>query len=140
MKDYGGVKTIGLSDKINGFRPNRSLNNGYFVEIPLMEYREAWALQSKLVNARIDGRLDRDIILTLEHPPVFTLGRRGGLGNLKVSEAFINARGIQVIHVERGGDITFHGPGQLVIYPIINLRSARFKTVEFVEALEEVMI
>jgi lipoate-protein ligase B len=105
-----------------------------------MDYMEAWTLQKRFVDARVDGRLGRDIVFILEHQPVFTLGRRGGLGNLKVTETFIKSRGMQIIHVERGGDITFHGPGQLIIYPIIHLRSARFKIVEFVEALEEVVI
>jgi len=74
------------------------------------------------------------------HPPVFTLGRRGGLNNLTVSEAFLEKEGISVVQVERGGDITFHGPGQLVVYPIIDLRAARLGVVDYVTALEEVMI
>ena len=105
-----------------------------------MEYREAWDLQSRLVSARKDRHLDRDIILILEHPPVFTLGRRGGLANLIVSESFLAEQGIKIIHVERGGDITYHGRGQLVVYPIMDLRLGRFKVVDFVGLLEDVMI
>jgi lipoyl(octanoyl) transferase len=112
----------------------------YYVDIPVMEYRDAWMLQVRLVRARQDGSLDRDIILSLQHPPVYTLGRRGGRDNLKVPDAFLEGRGIQVVQVERGGDITYHGPEQLVVYPIVDLRSARFRVVDFVEALEEIMI
>jgi lipoate-protein ligase B len=79
-------------------------------------------------------------VLFLEHPPVFTLGRRGGLDNLTVSEAFLEKNGISVIHVERGGDITYHGPGQLVVYPIIDLKNSGLRVLDFVTALEEVMI
>ena len=105
-----------------------------------MEYSEAWDLQKRLVNARKDRYLDKDIILILEHPPVFTLGRRGGLANLMVSESFLAQQGVKIIHVERGGDITYHGRGQLVVYPIIDLRLGRFKVVDFVGLLEDVMI
>lgn len=105
-----------------------------------MEYTRAWDLQSNIVAARKGGVLDKDIVLLLEHPPVFTLGRRGGLKNLTVSEDFLNNAGIPVIHVERGGDITFHGPGQIVMYPIIDIRVARLGVLDFVEHLEEVMI
>jgi lipoate-protein ligase B len=121
-------------------RPSRSGKHCYCVEIDLIEYRKAWELQSNLVRARKDGIFDRDIILILEHPPVFTLGRRGGLDNLKIPKAFVERRGIEIVHVERGGDITYHGPGQLVIYPIMDLRSRGWKVVEFVGALEEIMI
>ena len=110
------------------------------IELPAMEYTRAWDLQSNIVAARKDGVLDKDIVLLLEHPPVFTLGRRGGLKNLTVSEDFLNNAGIPVIHVERGGDITFHGPGQIVMYPIIDIRVARLGVLDFVEHLEEVMI
>jgi len=110
------------------------------VDLPAIDYRKAWDLQLRLVGARKDGIIDMDIALVLEHPPVFTLGRRGGLNNLMVSEDFLEKEGIPVIQVERGGDITFHGPGQLVIYPIIDMEKARLKVVDYVSDLEEVMI
>jgi lipoate-protein ligase B len=105
-----------------------------------MGYGEAWNLQGRLVAARKDKTIDTDVILFLEHPPVFTLGNRGGLNNLTVSERFLEKAGIPVIQVERGGDITFHGPGQLVVYPIIDLRGARLTVVDYIENLEQVMI
>jgi len=110
------------------------------IDIPAMGYGEAWNLQGRLVAARKDKAIDTDVILFLEHPPVFTLGNRGGLNNLTVSESFLEKAGIPVIQVERGGDITFHGPGQLVVYPIIDLRGARLTVVDYIENLEQVMI
>jgi len=110
------------------------------LDLGLMDYGQAWNLQFNLVNARRDRVLDSDLVMFLEHPPVFTLGRRGGLDNLKVPKPFLDSQGISVVHVERGGDITYHGPGQLIVYPIVNLRSAGWKVVDFVDALEEVMI
>jgi lipoate-protein ligase B len=110
------------------------------IDIPAMGYGEAWNLQGRLVAARKDKTIDTDVILFLEHPPVFTLGNRGGLNNLTVSESFLEKAGIPVIQVERGCDITFHGPGQLVVYPIIDLRGARLTVVDYIENLEQVMI
>ena len=110
------------------------------IDVPAMGYGEAWNLQGRLVAARKDKTIDTDVILFLEHPPVFTLGNRGGLNNLTVSESCLERAGIPVIQVERGGDITFHGPGQLVVYPIIDLRGARLTVVDYIENLEQVMI
>ena len=110
------------------------------IELPVTGYREAWQLQSNIVAARNDKIVDNNVILLLEHPPVFTIGRRGGLSNLSVSANFLDKAGISVVQVERGGDITFHGPGQLVIYPIIDLQVAKLGVVDYVEKLEEVMI
>ncbi len=81
-----------------------------------------------------------NILLLLEHPPVFTLGRRGGRKNLRVSEDFLQRSGVEVVHAERGGDVTYHGPGQIVGYPIVNLHAAGITVTEYVERLEEVMI
>lgn len=110
------------------------------IELPVIGYREAWKLQGDLVAARKKKTIDTNVILFLEHPPVFTLGRRGELNNLTVSEDFLEKAGIPVIRVERGGDITFHGRGQLVVYPIIDLNVARLRVADYVENLEEVMI
>jgi lipoate-protein ligase B len=110
------------------------------VELPTTEYKEAWHLQSNLVDAKYNKLLDKNLVLLLEHPPVFTLGRRGGLNNLSVSENFLEKALIPVIQVERGGNITFHGPGQLIMYPIIDLQVTKLGVVNYVENLEEVMI
>ena len=99
-----------------------------------------WKLQTDIVAARNNKIIDSDMILMLEHPSVFTLGRRGGAENLLVTEAFLEQSGIAVTQVERGGNITYHGPGQLVVYPIVDLEAAGISVVEFVEALEQVML
>jgi lipoate-protein ligase B len=112
----------------------------YLLDLGLLDYQEAWALQQKLVSARVDKNINRDMILFLEHPSVFTLGRRGGLDNLLVSEAFLKDSGIPVVQVERGGVITYHGPGQIVVYPIINLHARRIGVKDFVSAMEEAML
>ena len=108
-------------------------------DFPVLDYQKAWDLQLDLVAARKEGRVT-DVLLLVEHPPVFTLGRRGGRENLAVSEEFLKERGIPLTHVERGGNITFHGPGQLVGYPIIDLHAAKLGITEYVGRLEEVMI
>jgi lipoate-protein ligase B len=108
--------------------------------LPAWDYREALNLQRALVDARVRGLLDTDLILLLEHPSVFTLGRRGGGQNLLVGEDFLKQRRIPVIQVERGGDITYHGPGQLVGYVIVNIREKHWDLQAFVHSVEEAMI
>jgi lipoate-protein ligase B len=110
------------------------------LDLPLFEYGEAWQLQARLVDARKSRWLDSDIFLFLEHEPVLTLGRRGGRENLTVSESFLERSGIPVFHVERGGDITYHGPGQIVGYGIVDLQAAGLSVIDYVTCLEEVMI
>ena len=109
------------------------------VDLPAVEYREAWDLQADLVEARKAGILQNDLVLLLEHPAVFTLGRRGGSEHMKMSENFLEQKGIPMIRVERGGSITFHGPGQLVVYPIIDLGRSKLRVTEYVNYLEETM-
>lgn len=111
-----------------------------FIDLPLMEYTEALDLQHRMVDARVAGTMCQDLFLLLEHPAVFTLGRRGSRENLLVQETFLESRGIEVVHAERGGDVTYHGPGQLVGYTILDLRTMRLGIVDLVEALEEVMV
>ncbi|MGD2187916.1 MAG: lipoyl(octanoyl) transferase LipB [Desulfobacterales bacterium] len=110
------------------------------IDFDRLDYRAAWKLQGSLIVARKERILQNDIVLFLEHPPVFTLGRRGGRECILVSEEFLEKAGVQVIQVERGGNITFHGPGQLVVYPIVDLQTAKIKVVDFVNGLEEVML
>jgi lipoate-protein ligase B len=110
------------------------------LDLGLLDYKKAWELQLRLVDARRDKALTQDVVLFLEHPSVFTLGRRGGLTNLKVTHDFLASRGISLVHVERGGDITYHGPGQLVVYPIVHLKEMNLGILSFVESLEEIMI
>jgi lipoate-protein ligase B len=117
-----------------------SMHKWLCVDLPPVDYDEAHCLQQGLVAARHEGTLGRDVALVLEHPPVFTLGRRGGMDNLMASRESLREKGIRVIQVERGGDITYHGPGQLIVYPIVHLEPAGLGVTEFVTRLEEVMI
>lgn len=90
-----------------------------------MPYRAALDLQRAAARARITGALDEDLLLLVEHPPVVTLGRSSKAQHLLASPALLAARGVELHEVERGGDVTFHGPGQLVGYPIIDLKRHR---------------
>lgn len=90
------------------------------IDLGTMEYGECLELQRKLRDKRIADKID-DTLLLVEHKPVLTMGRRGQDDNVVVSEEFLKENGIDVHWVERGGDVTYHGPGQLVVYPIFNL-------------------
>ena len=108
------------------------------VDFERLDYRKAWSLQKELITARRAGSLQNDVLLFLEHPPVFTLGRRGGRECMLVTEAFREKTGIPIIQVERGGTITYHGPGQLVGYPILPLGNTG--TLEYLRKLEKSLI
>lgn len=112
----------------------------FCLDLPRTDYKRALQLQYRLVAARKDKRLAHDTLIMLEHQPVYTLGRRGGKENLKVSPDFLRNSGIQVVPIERGGNITYHGPGQQVVYPIIDLQASRLSVADYVDGLEEVMI
>ncbi len=86
-----------------------------------LPYAEAWDLQRGIHEGRVKGRTADDYLLLVEHPPVFTIGRNGDSTNLLADREAVAAAGAEVFDVDRGGDITFHGPGQLVGYPILDL-------------------
>jgi lipoyl(octanoyl) transferase len=104
-------------------------------------YAEGVERQKALVQARIAGEID-DTLLFVEHPPVITLGvrTRGASTNIRADEGALAAQGVEVHETGRGGDITYHGPGQLVGYPILDLRPDRCDVHKYVRDLEEVMI
>jgi len=104
-----------------------------------IEYREAWGLQKRLAAARADGNIG-DRLLLLEHPAVLTLGKHADEGHVLASPADLARRGIEVVRVERGGEVTYHGPGQLVAYPIIALSRRGLLVRPLVRALEAAMI
>lgn len=97
------------------------------------------ALQKSLVQARKNNEIN-DCVLLLEHEPVITLGRHATRDHLLVPEAFLEERGVTITTTDRGGDITYHGPGQLVAYPIVNLSPNRCSVRGYVQALAECMI
>ena len=106
-----------------------------------MDYRTALRLQQSLVELRKRGEIG-DVLLLLEHTPVITLGRNAKRQNVLASDARLAEAGVEVIECDRGGDVTYHGPGQLVGYPIFDLRGFQpaIGAVEFVRRLEEVLI
>jgi lipoyl(octanoyl) transferase len=103
-----------------------------------IDYREAWALQKRLAGERADGLIG-DRLLLLEHPPVLTLGRGADDSHILASPAQLARRGIEVVRVERGGEVTYHGPGQLVAYPIVALSRLGLLIRPLVRALEGAM-
>jgi len=115
------------------------MNSVWLVNLGLVPYADALALQQRLVETRKRGKLN-DTLLLLEHPPVFTLGRNANDSNIVASPDFLKQLGIAVFKVERGGDVTYHGPGQLVGYPILDLHNFRLDVGWFVRSLEEVLM
>jgi lipoyl(octanoyl) transferase len=109
------------------------------VDLGLIDYMEAFDLQNKLLQLRQQDLID-DTLLLLEHPAVLTIGRSGHRSNLLIPEEELNRRGVSVYDVNRGGDITYHGPGQIVGYPIVGLASMGKDIRVFVRNLEEVFI
>ena len=105
----------------------------------LMDYQKAWDLQSRLVAQRQAGEAP-DTLLLLQHPHTYTFGRRGTPDHLLLDEEQLTRRGIAVHWVDRGGDITYHGPGQIVGYPIIDLRAGGLDVHRYLRALEEVLL
>jgi lipoate-protein ligase B len=102
-------------------------------------YERAWKLQHALVRARQEGRID-DILILLEHEPVITLGRMADAAHILASAAQLRQAGITVQRIERGGDVTYHGPGQLVGYPILSLEDRHLGVSDYMHALEQVLI
>ena len=103
-----------------------------------VEYRRAWRLQTDLVNSVYDGRQPNTLLL-LEHPHVYTRGRLSGDGHIPLTPQQLAAQGIDVVETDRGGQVTYHGPGQLVAYPIVNLRGWG-GPLKYVRTLEQVII
>jgi lipoyl(octanoyl) transferase len=109
------------------------------VELGLIGYSEALALQKRLVAARKAGAIG-DVLFLCEHPHVITLGRNARREHLLASEHVLKQKGVELHATDRGGDVTYHGPGQIVGYPILNLAAIRRDVVWYVRMLEETMI
>lgn len=108
--------------------------------IGTMPYAEALDLQRAAAHARLDGRLDQDLLILVEHPPVVTTGRSTRDGNLLLDRDALAKRGIDLFDVERGGDVTFHGPGQLVGYGIIDLKRHKEDLHWYLRQVEQLLI
>jgi lipoate-protein ligase B len=103
-------------------------------------YEQALELQRNLARDRISGTIPQDLLLLVEHPPVVTLGRSSKQKHLVASPEFLQSKGVELFEVERGGDVTFHGPGQLVGYPIIDLKRHRQDLHWYLRKIEEALI
>ena len=104
-----------------------------------IEYREAYELQKELLQERLKGQI-ADTLLLLEHPPTITVGKSGKLENILESPAGLARAGVSLIFTDRGGDVTYHGPGQVIGYPILDLRERGRDIHQYVHNLEEVLI
>jgi lipoyl(octanoyl) transferase len=109
-------------------------------DLGIMPYAEALELQRAVARDRISGAISEDVLLLVEHPPVVTLGRSSKQKNLISSPDFLKSRGVELFEVERGGDVTFHGPGQLVGYPIIDLKRHKLDLHWYLRQVEEAII
>src|SRR6266566_2632217 len=115
------------------------MNRCHMIDLGLIGYAEAWSLQKRIVAARKADAI-KDVLLVCEHPHVITQGRNGKREHLLASEHVLRQKGVEYYETSRGGDITYHGPGQLVGYPILNLGAIRRDVVWYVRMLEEAMI
>ena len=105
-----------------------------------MPYQVAWEWQRTLAAARAQGELAEDLLLLLEHPAVYTMGRAGESAHLREGADSLRAAGAEYFDVDRGGSVTFHGPGQLVGYPIVNLERLGIDAIAYLRALEDALI
>lgn len=123
----------------NPYAPSVPMRICSLIDLGLVPYADALTLQRRLATLRTGDRIE-DVLLLMEHPPVITLGRGGQKAHLRVAESSLTALGIEFVEVERGGDITYHGPGQLVGYPILNLADYGRDVHRYLRQLEEVLI
>lgn len=108
-------------------------------QLGLSEFGEAYKIQEGLLAYKLKGE-STDVLLLLQHPPTITIGKSGKLENLLVTREELAKQGISLFFTDRGGDITYHGPGQLVVYPIVDLRKRGKDIHRYVHDLEEVVI
>ncbi len=112
----------------------------WVVHLGTLPYAQALELQRSVAKARITGELPHDVLLLVEHPPVVTLGRTSKRANLTASAEVLEAGGVELFEVERGGDVTFHGPGQLVGYPIIDLKRHKKDLHWYLRRVEDALV
>ncbi len=110
-----------------------------YCDLGRIDYKDAWDLQKSIHQLRTENKID-DILLLLEHPHTYTLGKTANKQNLVGDKKYLDENKISVYDIDRGGDITYHGPGQIVGYPIINLTNWKQDTHKYLRSLEEVII
>ena len=115
------------------------MNTIHLIQSGLSDYSQIWDLQKELHEKVTLSRSENYLIIT-EHNPVITIGKSGNINNLLANESFLKSKGIEFIKIDRGGDITFHGPGQLVFYPILNLSAFKEDVHWYLRKLEEIVI
>jgi lipoyl(octanoyl) transferase len=120
-------------------QPAANSSSARILDLGLVDYDQARLIQLQLVDKRIDGRIT-DTFVFVEHPPTITIGRGTRDNNILVSDESLKRRGVYVCETERGGDVTFHGPGQQVIYPIIDLEQRGRDLHRLLRDLEEIVI
>ncbi len=115
-----------------------------FCDLGLRDYREVWKMQEatleKVKKQKLQGKETSNYLFFVEHLPVYTLGRSGKEANMLAGALQLKAKKAELIRVDRGGDITFHGPGQLVVYPVLDLENFGWGVKEYVKRLEEVVM
>jgi lipoate-protein ligase B len=111
----------------------------WVINAGMLGYEDAWYLQNGLRNARLEERVG-DTLILVQHPPTITLGRRGKEDNILVGRDVLKREGIELFVTDRGGDITFHGPGQLIGYPIISLKEQGLSVSHYMRRLEDVIM
>ncbi|MDR0815233.1 MAG: lipoyl(octanoyl) transferase LipB [Bacteroidales bacterium] len=120
------------------------MNEVQYMDLGVTPYREAWQqqemLMEELIAERLAGKPGRHYLLMVEHPHVYTLGKHGNQNNMLADRLLLQAKGAELIRTDRGGDITYHGPGQLVVYPVFRLDALETGIKDYIYRLEEVVI
>lgn len=120
------------------------MHQTHFIDLGTMPYKEAWDYQTALFDQLIErkkiGLSNQNYLLFVEHPPVYTLGKSGTMDNLLLTEEELSVKKIDFYKINRGGDITYHGPGQIVVYPIFDLDNFKHDIRWLVDSLEEAVI
>ncbi len=132
----------GTYEQVKLYMDNKKVN---FQNLGRIRYKEAWDLQEELFQSVVDAKIHNSLtrpqyLLFCEHEPVYTLGKSGNRQNLLIAEQVCKSKNIDYYPIDRGGDITFHGPGQLVAYPIIDMEEFRVGVKSYVHKLEDVVI
>jgi lipoyl(octanoyl) transferase len=144
MNAPGLAATALLNQDVNGARAgdipgNQKMTKLSVVDLGLQNFADAFAIQEETVAARQAGNIP-DTLILVEHTPVYTLGRNADEANVIYSAESLQTHGIELVRTTRGGQVTYHGPGQLVGYPVINLRERKQGVLWYVEQLENMLI
>ena len=118
---------------------NKEIRKLVYCDLGLIDYKDAWDIQKSIHQLRVENKID-DVLFLLEHPHTYTLGKTADKENLVGDNKYLEDNKISVYDIDRGGDITYHGPGQIVGYPIINLTNWKQDTHKYLRSIEEVII